>query len=420
MPGNSLSLSILSLVPSLALASGTWVDTSFVPPSLGFENPVMIYLPEGYDPGGSTDYQVAIWLHGWTNHYTSNTTKVGQVHDSLVAAGGIEPCIFVHPEGWCQPYQGSMWANSELYGNYEDYVIQDIIAFIDTNYCTMGDGARYIMGSSMGGSGALDLALRHPELFGCVVGNAAMPDMVVAMPYVIEEVLDECPESEPPYSYDWGNGFYTDAEFLYSGGYSPNLSAPDSIDFILDENGEVVDSVYALWETHNPAHMAKLDPPSDLLIGVVWGESDPQVAMCENNESFVDTLAELGLPHAYYSDQYGHTPPRSRCAQMMLMAMGATGVEDGPGITPDVALSRPSPNPFSTSAVITFALPVSGQARIDVHDLSGRLMATPVEAILPAGEHTTQIDGSDMPPGVYLVHLRCGSMSDVTKCVLMR
>ena len=411
---------ILLLAADTIMGAGTWVDTSFVPPSLSFENPIAVYLPEGYDPQGSTQYQVTIWLHGWGGHYFSGTPMLGEVHDSLAAAGDIEPCIFASPEGWCPPYNGSMWANSEFYGNYEDYVIQDVIAFIDTNYCTLGDGSRHIMGQSMGGSGALDLSLRHPGLFDRVVTSGAYPDMVVAMPYSTARIILECPESEPPYTYDWGNGTYTNSYFLYSGAYSPNLGAPDSVDFPLDPYAQLVDSVYAEFELHNPAHMVKVNPPEDLFIGLTWGVNDTFDGLSESNYAFADTLEDLGLPHAVFADSSGHQIPGSRMAQMLLLAMGSLGVDNEPRPPTPAVIMSVTPNPLSTTGEISFSLGAPGEVELRVFDIAGRPVRSMEPGFLPAGEHSLLFEASGLPSGVYLIRLETQGHSASTSVLVLR
>ncbi|MBN2585780.1 MAG: T9SS type A sorting domain-containing protein [Candidatus Fermentibacteraceae bacterium] len=408
---------LLSTVVAVASAAGSWTDTTFVAPSLGFHNTVAVFLPEGYEPGGTLDYQLLIWLHGWGSHYWNDTTALRVAHDNLVASGDIAPCIMVSPEGWCLPYEGCMWANSELYGNYEGYVVDDIITFMDTTYCTVGDQARYIMGSSMGGSGALDIALRHQELFKCVCTTAAVPDMVVCMPYVIAEVLIECPETEPPYTFDWGNGFYTDAEFMYAGGYSPNLAAPDSVDFPIDENGLLIDSVYTEWELYNAAHMVRLNPPSDLMIGLTWGLSDPQAGLVECNYAFADTLSELGLPHTVYTDNSGHGYNIMRLSQMMLIAMGWSGINEDPA-SASARLSV-KPNPTTGPAAIGFRLEARSRVLLEVYDVSGRLVGTVLDATVEAGDHAVDFDGTGLGSGVYLLRMSEGGRISTSSLVLM-
>jgi endo-1,4-beta-xylanase len=107
--------------------AGTWVDTTFTTPSLGFPNQVRIYLPDGYDPQGSVDYPTIYWLHGWMlgggPGHTASHIKHKTALDSLISSGQIEPVIVIKPNGSCDPYEGSNWANSMLNGNYEDYVV---------------------------------------------------------------------------------------------------------------------------------------------------------------------------------------------------------------------------------------------------------------------------------------------------------
>lgn len=415
--GCKMKTSLLTLAFAISVSMASWTDTTFVPPSLGFPNPLAVFLPEGYQPGGTEDYQVMIWLHGWNNHYWDDTTSLRYAHDALVSQGLIAPCIMVCPEGWCQPYLGSMWANSGLYGNYEGYVAEDVVAFIDSSYCTMGDEARYIMGNSMGGSGALDIALRHPELFSCVCVNAAVPDMVVGFPYVIEEVLKECPETEPPYTYDWGNGFYTNSQFMYAGGYSPNLNAPDSVDFPLDEYGLIVDSVYALWELHNAAHMVRTEPPSDLHIGLAWGLNDPQVGLVESNYAFADTLSDLGLPFTVYTDNYSHSPPTSRLQQMFLIAMEWSST--GTGHQQYVHGLRLLPNPAAGSVTAHFDLSGESAVSIGVYDMAGKRVMDMPEFITGQGNVSLELDLSRLPPGVYQVLVGASGETLVSRLVLL-
>ena len=248
----------LLITVSVSLAGGTWVDTTFVPPSLGISKGLIVYLPEGYDPGGTIDYPVIYYLHGWGGNQYNGQTTMTFVMDSLIAGGLIAPALVVQPNGFCDPFDGSMWANSELYGNYEDYVSIDLIVFIDSTFRTIPDRHyRCVGGYSMGAAGSMDLALRHLDLYKAVVCASGDMDFQTCMPYFIPSVLEESPETEPPYTYDWGNGIITDAMFLYAGGYSPHIGFPYDVDFPLDSNGELIDSVYALWNLHNPAHMVK-------------------------------------------------------------------------------------------------------------------------------------------------------------------
>lgn len=73
-------------------------------------------------------------------------------------------------------------------------------------------------------------------------------------------------------------------------------------------------------------------------------------------------------------------------------------------------LEQSSPNPATQGASITFQIPVGGMTRIDVYDILGRRVATPLEEALKPGAHTVWWTGRDdrgrlLAPGVYLYRL---------------
>jgi len=69
------------------------------------------------------------------------------------------------------------------------------------------------------------------------------------------------------------------------------------------------------------------------------------------------------------------------------------------------------PNPASGVARIAFDLSDSRDVRVDVMDVTGRLVATPVAGFLPAGRHDAHIDTRTVTPGLYLVRLLSGGQS---------
>ncbi|MCD4848253.1 MAG: T9SS type A sorting domain-containing protein [Candidatus Aegiribacteria sp.] len=419
----SCAFGLFLIIPVIAFADGTWSDTSFVPPSLGFERWMRIYLPEGYDPGGSIDYPVIYWLHAWGATYTQDSWSTKFALDSLISSQQIQPVIVVKPDGWCQPYNGCMWVNSELYGDYEDFVVYDLVNFIESSFCVVSDPEyRCIAGHSMGAGGSMRIALEHTDRYKAVASHAGFQDLQVALPLFVTEVLEECPESEPPYTYDWGNGSYTDALFLSAGGYSPNLNAPDSVDFVLDENGMIIDSVYALWELFNPAHMVKeISPPIGLDIFIDCGINDEWAGVYACNCSYSDTLAALGIDHVFQSlESTTHQMNIHRFIQEFLfLGEAMTGIEIASELQAGVLLEPAFPNPFSGSTTFCFQLMEPGRTVLQVFDLSGRLVETLLDGELQKGYHTVVFNAEDCCPGIYLYRLQSGSSVQIQRCIML-
>ena len=159
-----------SAVPSTPTASrplsgSALLERTFYSSALGREMPYFIYLPAGYAESGAR-YPVIYLLHGYGG---SNTEWVGygfpETADTMIAAGEIPPLIIVLPQG-----DQSYWVNHADDGErWGDYTAGDVVQFIDATYRTIPDPAhRAIGGLSMGGQGALQLALNYPGVFGVV------------------------------------------------------------------------------------------------------------------------------------------------------------------------------------------------------------------------------------------------------------
>lgn len=76
----------------------------------------------------------------------------------------------------------------------------------------------------------------------------------------------------------------------------------------------------------------------------------------------------------------------------------------------ELRLAECFPNPFNPLTTISFAIPTASQARLQIVDLRGRLVATLIDELIPAGHHTVTWNGRgdtgrEMPSGVYLSRL---------------
>jgi endo-1,4-beta-xylanase len=97
-----------------------------------------------------------------------------RVRATLVEAmdgGRVRPMIYVFVNGLGDTFFIDL-ADGSL--RVESSILQELIPYIDRNYRTIAsrDG-RAIEGFSMGGAGALTLAMKHPDTFGAVVSYGA-------------------------------------------------------------------------------------------------------------------------------------------------------------------------------------------------------------------------------------------------------
>jgi hypothetical protein len=88
--------------------------------------------------------------------------------DALISAGTIKEMIFVLLDGM-NLLDGSFYENSPVTGNWRDWIVKDVVSYIDSNYRTIPKReARAITGHSMGGFGAINTGMKNPETFGIV------------------------------------------------------------------------------------------------------------------------------------------------------------------------------------------------------------------------------------------------------------
>ena len=215
-----------------------------------------IHLPEGYD-NSDEHYPVLYFLHGFgANHYL----VYGGIHDKvdlLISLGQVDPFIIVRPDGSASPYLGSFYTNSSLYGDFEDYIIYDLINHIDNTYRTIDHRLyRGISGHSMGGYGATKLGIKYYDLFGSISSHSGV--------LVFDNLTDLIPELM--YETSWSplglflptNGNVSLFMFGASGAFSPNLNlSPWYVDLPIDYNEQIIESVWDLWLPHDPLQIAQ-------------------------------------------------------------------------------------------------------------------------------------------------------------------
>jgi enterochelin esterase-like enzyme len=148
---------------------GTLQDDRLPSPIIGEELPYRVYLPPDYETNPSRRYPVLYMLHGAGGNYTEwSDSFLPERLDQMIRDGEVPPLILVMPDDSGDgPTYWANWSNGGP--RWADYVIQDVVGAIDQRYRTLPTGsARAIGGLSMGGLGALHIAMRRPDVFGVV------------------------------------------------------------------------------------------------------------------------------------------------------------------------------------------------------------------------------------------------------------
>jgi S-formylglutathione hydrolase FrmB len=138
--------------------AGTLEHHTFHSPALGRDLQTVVLRPDR-EEGPLT---VLYLLHGyggdqrdWMNAGVLSTA------DAVFAEPDAVPMLIVMPGA------GNSWyVNSARYGNWNDAIAIDLMAAVDRRYPTdTRRASRFVAGLSMGGYGALHLAVHHPDRF---------------------------------------------------------------------------------------------------------------------------------------------------------------------------------------------------------------------------------------------------------------
>jgi S-formylglutathione hydrolase FrmB len=277
------------------LASRVAAD-SFWSQALGLRKQFVVYLPPSYDATSQRRYPVAYYLHGmWGDEW--NWVRSGGIDrtlDSLVA-GGLPEMIVVMPDGddgWYTTWN-NLGNNAECrrskppgrqsetvdaycvpWPKYDDYIARDLVARVDSVYRTIPSrSARAIAGLSMGGYGAISLALMYPDVFSAAASHSGVvsPLYMGPHPYV----------APPRYA-------TSEAELKQNAG---NLWPAMVLAFGRDTTG---------WWPRDPGRRAARALKADrsrmpaLMLDV--GAQDPYV---DQSRDFHATLERLGVTHSY-------------------------------------------------------------------------------------------------------------------------
>jgi hypothetical protein len=84
------------------------------------------------------------------------------------------------------------------------------------------------------------------------------------------------------------------------------------------------------------------------------------------------------------------------------------------------ALGPPDPNPFISSTYLRYYLPENARVRIEVFDMTGRLVEVVVDEFAHSGPHSAILKASALPPGMYAVVMRAAGEVKVVKALKLR
>ncbi|KAA8921871.1 esterase family protein [Thermoplasma sp.] len=270
-----------------------------------YRRQILVYTPDDMDDS----CPLMIELAG-TNWKPRLHNKFAGVVERLFSQG--LKAVIINPN-FSTKYNMNQYINSPAVGNYEDFIIKEIIPHFKERYST---GKTALFGKSSGGFGSYTLAVRHPDVingFADHFGDSCFfylyaDDFAYTYNQLqksgMKELLNRLLSKKP-----------TDEEmralnvFGSSAFYSPDLDSDYGFDLPFDiETGEILDEIWAKWKDLDPAKNVDLNLEILKKMDAIYidvGDAD-EYHLYVGSRVLHRKLAAGGVKHHYEEFQGGH------------------------------------------------------------------------------------------------------------------
>jgi S-formylglutathione hydrolase FrmB len=241
---------LLFILLSVSAVAAT-VDTAITYSAAMKKNiKAIVVKPDSYNTGKK--YPTVYLLHGFSGNYADWITKVPNIKNLADKYQVLIVCADGAYASWYfdSPQQKDF--------KYETYVATELVSYVDKNYSTITNrNGRAITGLSMGGHGALYLAMKHQDVFGAAGSMSGGVDIRI-------------------------------------------FSDRFGVDLVLGKYSLYPDR----WEQNSVINMVYLLTSKSLAITFDCGYDD---FMLRTNIALHDKLLERGIPHDFTIRPGGHT-----------------------------------------------------------------------------------------------------------------
>ena len=300
---------------------------------------VVVETPASYASQPQQRYPVVYFLSGYDE--SAAIAPIGAELERLVAGGEAPEMILVAVSG-DNALGGSFYVDSPVSGRWASAIVDDVVAAVDDRYRTRPTAAsRGIGGFSMGGYGALALAMARPDVFGAVyalspglfapggLGESQMfADPAVVADFIAGQAeLSGISPGDAPAEVPRAMARSADARFsaAYGAAFAPDPAAPAPwIRYPYMAPGGAVDpEVWATWEAGFGGIAAGVADARERLLalrGIVIdvGTADEYTWIPPGCEYLHEQLDLAGVPHRFERYEGGHGPIGPRAGEVML------------------------------------------------------------------------------------------------------
>jgi enterochelin esterase-like enzyme len=303
---------------------------------------VYIYLPPSYASNRSQRYPVVYLLHGYglTAERWMMFTNLAAAADKDIAAGTMKEMILVNPDAFTK-YSGSMYAASVTTGDWEAYIAEDLVGYVDSHYRTIANRmSRGLGGHSMGGYGTIRIGMKRPDVFSslyimsaCCLMNQPFPQQgrgagargaegargagARSGPAPSEApdsaraesrgARGAAPEGARGAGRGGRGGGFGNVQAALAAAFSPNPKNPPDFFDNPTKDGEPQPLVIAKWAASSPLAMLDQYVTNLKKYHAITGEVGLQDGLAAANKQMDQILTDFGVTHTFETYEGDHT-----------------------------------------------------------------------------------------------------------------
>jgi pimeloyl-ACP methyl ester carboxylesterase len=280
---------------------------------------ITVLVPDAYDRQ-HTRYPVVYYIPGFPG---SGTRLLQRGLGAAIDNAGLPPVLTV----LIDLDEGIVVLNSQEFGGWSDFFIDELIPFIDRTYRTIrSPGGRAVIGASMGGLSAVILSARHPGVWGSIGLNDGAAyyagyyelhvgrerELPAGLQGDFQKVLSAW--KSMPSSLEAYSSLQGEARFLVQLGLaiSPNPATALRFDPPIDRDGNPVPAVLEKWRAYcflDPMTIAKNKSVLSHLaaIALVVPDFNDETDNAYQNAYWLDLMAAAGIAVTRIDMPGGHT-----------------------------------------------------------------------------------------------------------------
>ena len=213
--------------------------------------------------------------------------------DRAIAGGSSREMILVMPNAYTS-LGGSMYSSSVVIGDWESFVAEDLVMFVDSHYRTLANRmSRGLAGHSMGGYGTIRIGMKRPDVFSSLY----MLSSCCLNP--LGSGRGDAARGRSNQGEGRGRGGLANVQLALAAAWSANPNNPPQYLDLPTKNGQPEPLVIAKWAANAPLVMVDQYAASLKRYHAIAADCGLQDGLLDSNQEMDRILTALGVRHTF-------------------------------------------------------------------------------------------------------------------------